>query len=161
MFHLNSRWSSHLTFSVAVAELRPAAVCTVQRYWPWFPARALEMVSTDPPGPILTLSIKNNNNNSSDAGVKVYSACAPLTLQWLVIGSSPLHWVHCIAACLAPKADRLPLAHSSRLWLHGDDSLAHSCTHTFTGSDFRQVCLSLCVHILHHIYPIFETNPSI
>lgn len=127
IFHLNSWWSSHLTFSTAVAELRPAAVCTVQRYWPWFPGRALEMVSTDPPGPILTLSI--NKNNSSDAGVKVYTARAPLTLQWLVIASFPLHWCHCTAAYLAPKADRLPLAHSSSPRLHRDDGLARNCTH--------------------------------
>ena len=152
VFPLYSWWSSHLTFSAAVAELWPAEVCTVQRYWPWFPGRALEMVSTEPPGPILALSI-NNKNNSSDAGVKVHTACAPLTLQWLVIGSFPLHWFHCTSFYLAPKADRLPLAHSSSPRLHRDDSLARNCTHRY-GVKYH-TSVSFCVHILHYIDTIY------
>lgn len=52
---------------------------------------------------------------------------APLTLQRLVVGSFPLHWFHCITAHLAPKADRLPLAHCGGPRLHGDARRAHNC----------------------------------
>ena len=85
-----------------------------------------------------------------------------LTWQCLVIGSLPLQldWL-CTAPHLAPKADRLPLAHSSNPGLHRDDrSLASHCTerwklvtaHTHTHTHartlwtFRQVWVTYSVN---------------
>lgn len=48
--------SSHLTVSITLAVLRPAAEDTIQRYCPWFPGTALVTVSTDPSGPTFMLS---------------------------------------------------------------------------------------------------------
>lgn len=101
------KWRQHsrLTVSAALAKLRPAELMTTQRNWPWFPGRALATVSTDPSGPIFTLSGKKQ-----DTPVNTHTSATLYKQGLCVITPNPGmvgYWLSSILAALAAHCSLL------------------------------------------------------